>query len=169
MIRRPFVALAATVAALALVVACGSDNSSSSSTVVSTTTSVAPATSVTTTSAGTSTTVSSSRGTASPQLCTARDNLKTSIQNLATVDVLKNGTSGVQDAVNKVKDNLQTLKANASSDLQPQIQAFQDSLTALGNAVSNVSSGGVGSVVTAASKAAQDGQALVTSLGSLKC
>jgi hypothetical protein len=169
MIRRPLVALAGTVAALALVVACGSDNSSSSSTVLTTTTSVSASTSATTSGAGTSTTVSSSSGTASSQLCTARDNLKTSIQDLTNVDVLKNGTSGMQDAVNKVKDNLQAVKTNASSDLQPQIQAFRDSLTALGNAVSNVSSGGVGSVVSAASSAAQTGQKLVTSLGSLKC
>jgi hypothetical protein len=156
MIARPYVALVGIVAALTLAVACGSDNSSSSSTVASTTTTA-------------STSSSASSGTASPQLCSARDNLRTSIQDLTNVDVVKNGTSGLQDALNKVKDNLQTVKSNASSELQPQIQAFEDSLTALGNAVSNVSSGGVGSVITAASSAAQSGQALVTSLGSLKC
>jgi hypothetical protein len=173
MTRRPLVALAGTVAALALVAACGSDNSSSSSTsaviVATTTTSVATST-TSSSSAGASTTVlSSSAGTASPQLCTARDNLRTSIQDLTSADVLKNGTSGLQDAVNKVKDNLQAVKTNASADLQPQVKAFEDSLTALGNAISNVSSGGVGSVVTAASTAAQDGQTLLTALNSLKC
>jgi hypothetical protein len=173
MIRRPLVALAGTLAAFALVAGCGSDNSSSSSSPsvsVSPTTTGSTSTSVTSNGAGTSsTTVSSSTATASPQLCTARDNLRSSIEDLTNTDVLKNGTSGLQDAVNKVKDNLQTVKANASSDLQPQIQAFQDSLTALGNAISNVSSGGVASVVTAASSAAKDGQTLVTSLQALKC
>jgi hypothetical protein len=176
MIRRPslVVALAGSVAALTLVAACGSDNSTSSSsstTVVSTTTSgVSTTTGPTTSNAtGPSTTVSSSASTASAQLCAARDDLRTSIQSLTSPDVLKNGTAGLQDTVTKVKNDLQTVKSSASADLQPQVQAFETSLTALGNAISNVSSGGIGAVVSAASSAYQSGQALLTALESLKC
>jgi hypothetical protein len=151
MIRHPLSALIGAVAALALLAACGSDNAKSSSPpVASTTTSIAT-------------------GTGSPQLCSAFDALKSSIRDLASVDVVKNGTSGVQDAVTKVKDNLQGVKASASDQLRPQVQTFEDSVTALGNAISNVGSGGVAAVATAAASAVRAGQALVTALGSVKC
>jgi hypothetical protein len=149
-IRHPSRILIGAVAALTLLAACGSDNSNSSPTVASTTTSIAT-------------------GTASPQLCSAYDALKSSIQDLTNVDVVKNGTTGVQDALTKVKNNLQAVKSSASAQLQPQIQTFEDSLTALGNAITNLSSGGVGAVGTAAASAVRAGQALVTALGSLKC
>ena len=66
-----------------------------------------------------------------------RDALKTSVQDLGNVDVVKNGTAGVKDALTKVMDNLTAVKAAATDQLQPQVKAFQDSLTALQTAVGN--------------------------------
>jgi hypothetical protein len=69
----------------------------------------------------------------------------------------------------KIKDNLRAVRAAASAQVQPQLQTFQDSLTALGNAISNAGSGGFAPVATAAASAVRSGQAVITALGSFKC
>jgi hypothetical protein len=164
MTRRTPVAILGALFALSLVAAaCGSDNSSSSST-----TTAAPTTTSTSSSTSTSST-STSAGSGNAQLCADRDALTASIQDLTSVDIVKNGTAGLTTALTKVKDNLAAVKASASAQLQPQVKAFEDALTALGTAVTNLSSGGVASVVTAATTAGQAGSTLITSLSSLKC
>ncbi len=102
-------------------------------------------------------------------MCSARDELRDSIQNLTSVDVVKNGTSALQSALATVKTNLQAVKAAASADLQPQVKAFEDSLQQLETALGNTGSSGVSGVATAATAAAQTGAALLASLQSLKC
>jgi len=157
---------AATLAAISLAVvlaACGSDNSSSSSVV--TTTATARATSTSTTSG----TNAPSGPSGSPALCSARDTLKTDIQGLASVDLVKNGTSGLQDALTKIKNDLQAVKSAAGSDLQPQVNSLQTAVDQLSTALSNASSVGVAGVVTAAKNVATAGSALLTSLDQLKC
>jgi hypothetical protein len=131
--------------------ACGGDNSSSS--VVTTVTTSA-----------TSTTASGNAA-----LCAARDSLKSSIDDVRSVDVIKNGTSALQAALTKVKDNLQAVKAAAGADLQPQVTALQDAVTELGTAITNVASVGVAGVVTATRDVATAGSTLLTSLNNLKC
>jgi hypothetical protein len=164
MTRRTPVAILGALFALSLVAAaCGSDNSSSSST------STAAATTSTSTSASTSASTSTSAGSGNAQLCADRDALTTSIQDLTSVDIVKNGTAGLTAALTKVKDNLAAVKASASAELQPQVKAFEDAITALGTAVTNVGSAGVASLVPAATTAAQAGSTLVTSLSALKC
>jgi hypothetical protein len=158
--RPPAAALAAAVAG-ALVLAsslgaCGSDNSSSS--VVTTVT-----TSAATTSA------SGPSGTASAALCKARDDLRSSVQELASVDVVKNGTSSLQAALTKVKNNLQAVKDAAGSDLQPQVNALQSAVDQLSTAVANVSSVGVAGVLTAARDVGTAGATLLSSLDKLHC
>jgi hypothetical protein len=156
----PILALGfATVLALA---ACGSDNSSSSS--VSTVTTVATTTATTTTV--TTTTASTTSGQASAQLCQARDALQTSVKDLGNVDVVKNGTAGVKDALTKVKDNLAAVKAAAGDQLQPQVTAFQDALTQLDTAVGQSSGGGI---VTGLKNVSTTGATLLSALSSLKC
>ena len=158
---------AATLAAISLAVvlaACGSDNSSSSSVV--TTTATARATSTSSTTSGTN---APSGPSGSPALCSARDTLKTDIQGLASVDLVKNGTSGLQDALTKIKNDLQAVKSAAGSDLQPQVNSLQTAVDQLSTALSNASSVGVAGVVTAAKNVATAGSALLTSLDQLKC
>jgi ABC-type phosphate transport system substrate-binding protein len=140
--------------ALALLGACGGDNSSSAP----------PGTTTTVPAPGSSTAV-----TASAALCSARDALKSSIQSLTSVDVVKNGTSSLQSALEKVKTDLQAVKAAASAELQPQVKALEDSLQQLGTALTNTGASGVAGVVSAATAVAQSGSALMASLQSLKC
>jgi hypothetical protein len=144
----------ATVAATALITAagaCGGDNSSS----------------VVTTPVTTSATSTTASGGAA--LCAARDSLKSSIDELRSVDVIKNGTSALQAALTKVKDNLQAVKAAAGADLQPQVTALQNAVTELGTAIANVGSVGVAGVGTAARDVATTGSTLLTSLNNLRC
>jgi hypothetical protein len=112
---------------------------------------------------------SSSPGTASAEVCAARDELQTSITDLEDVNVVANGTSGLQAAITKVKDNLATLKSAAGDELQPQVTAAEDALTDLQSALKDVSAGGMAAVVTAAAKAASTGGALLAALQDLKC
>jgi hypothetical protein len=147
----------ATLLALA---ACGSDNSSSSSVSAATTS----ATTTATTTATTASTTTS--GQASAQLCQSRDALTTSVQDLANVDVVKNGTAGVKDALTKVKDNLTAVKAAATDQLKPQVTAFDDALTKLQTAIDGP---GGGAIVTALKDVSTTGTALLSALGNLKC
>ena len=136
--------------------ACGSSSSSSSTSESSPSTAAA---------AG----GSSTPGTASAEVCAARDDLQTSITDLKDVKIAAGGTSSLQAAITKVKDNLATLKSAAGDELQPQVTAAQDALTALQSALKDVGSGGVSAVVTAAAKVAGTGGELLTALQGLKC
>jgi len=150
----------AVIAALCLAIgACGSDNSSSSSTTAAAATSAAPTTNA---SSGAST----STGGSNAALCSARDALTKSLQDLATVDVVKNGTSSLQGPIDSIKTNLSAVKSAAGAELQPDVKAFEDSLTQLQTAVSN---GGVAGMTTAAAAVAKSGATLLASLQTLKC
>jgi capsule polysaccharide export protein KpsE/RkpR len=144
---------------VASLAACGSSSSSSS------TSEASP--SIAATTAATS--GDSTPGTASAEVCAARDDLQTSITDLKDVNIVAGGTSSLQAAITKVKDNLATLKSAAGDELQPQVTAAQDALTALQSALKDVSSGGVSAVVTAAAKVASTGGVLLTDLQGLKC
>ena len=76
-------------------------------------------------------------------MCAARDDLQTSITDLKDVNIVADGTSGLQAAITKVKDNLTALKSAAGDELKPQVTALQDALTGLQSALKDVSSGGV--------------------------
>jgi hypothetical protein len=105
-----------------------------------------------------------------PQLCSARDALKQSIQDLGNLNVIQNGTSGLDAAVNKVRDNLQAVKSASHEQLQPQVTAVQNALDQLGKSISNLSSGGsINDVVNAARNVGQTGSNLADALSSLKC
>jgi hypothetical protein len=113
-------------------------------------------------------------------MCAAVDDLQSSIQALTSVDFIKrtatdtglslaSGKSELQTAVSKANDDLQVVKAAASSQLQPQVKAFQDSLDELGSAISNVRTVGVARVITADSNAIEAGSKLTTALSDVKC
>jgi hypothetical protein len=104
------------------------------------------------------------------QLCSARDALKQSVQDLGNVNVIKNGTSGLDAAVNKVRDNLQAVKSASHGQLQPQVTAVQNALDQLGKSISNLGSGGsITDVVNAARSVGQAGTNLADALSNLKC
>jgi hypothetical protein len=154
MTRRPLGTALLAAAALVVLAACGGDNSSSS---------VGTATTTASTAAAAATTVPV---TASPALCSARADLRTSVQDLQNIDLVKNGTNGVKDALTKVKDNLAAVRSAAGSDLQPQITAFDTALKGLQTAVD---SSAAAAIATSLKDVVQTGTILLTDLGKLSC
>ena len=145
--------------------ACGSSSKSSSTTAAasSETTSAGPAT----TAPGSGDTEST--GTASAEVCAAKEDLQTSITDLKDVNIASSGTSGLQSAITKIKDNLSTLRSAAGDQLKPEIDAFQTSLDDLQKAIENVSSGGVSAVATAVKDTGTSGADLLDALSELRC
>lgn len=141
---------------LGLLGACASDDPSS--TAATATTSAASTTA--------SSSASASASATGTEVCAARDDLKKSIDDLKSYDVVKNGTSGLQSAITDVQTNLDAVKSSAGADVQPQVTSLQDALNDLTTAISN---GSVTAAVTAAAGVVTNGQALLTSLQDLKC
>ena len=127
---RPAAIRIALVAALVTVggVACGDDDDTASTTTTTTTT---------------TTTLPGPLSSASDASCAARDELQAAIADLADVDVVRNGTSSVTEALTRITDALADVRSTAGDDVQPQIEAFQQSLdelqTALGGGTSQIS------------------------------
>jgi hypothetical protein len=143
-------------AALAVVgLACGDD--STSSTTTTTTTTPPP------------TTNPGPVGSASPELCAARDELRSSISDLSNVDVVRNGTSAITSALDKIKENLSAVRSAAGSDVQPQVEAFQRAVDQLQAAVSGSGAGRIAAIVSGVREVASTGATLLRSLGNLKC
>jgi hypothetical protein len=67
-------------------------------------------------------------GTASEASCAARDELRSAITDLSNVDVVKNVTSAITGAVNRIKDDLSAVRSTAGEDVRPQVDAFQQAL-----------------------------------------
>ena len=88
------------------------------------------------------------------KVCADVDALQTSITDLKHVDVVKNGTSGVQDAFNEVKDNAATLRTDVTSALRSAVDQLDSALTTLRTSIGNVVSQGTAPVKTAAQDAA---------------
>jgi uncharacterized phage infection (PIP) family protein YhgE len=142
-------------AALAVVgLACGDDSTSSTTT---TTTTPPP------------TTNPGPVGSASAELCAARDELTSSISDLSNVDVVKNGTSAITSALDKIKQNLSEVRSAAGSDVQPQVEAFQRAVDQLQAAVSGSGAGRVAATVSGVRDVASTGATLLRSLGNLQC
>ena len=154
---------AAAAALLTLAAACGSDNDSSGAT--TTASSATTAAGASTTAAGSATTAAGSN----EALCAARGELQTSIQGLKDINILQDGTNGLQAAATAIKDDLASVKAAASAELQPEVKAAEDAVTAFTTALGNAGSGGLASLATAGSALVQSGTTLLTSLQSLSC
>jgi hypothetical protein len=130
--------------------ACGDDDSAGTTTTTTTTTLPGPVSS------------------ASEASCAARDELQTSISDLSKIDVVRNGTSAITDALTRIQTALGEVRSTAAADVQPQIEAFQQSLdqlqTALGGGASQVTA-----IVRGIRDVASTGGTLLTSLRNLRC
>ena len=109
-----------------------------------------------------------------PAYCTAAANLKTSVSNLGTVDVAKNGLGSLHTALTTVTSNAQTFASDAGSAFAPQTTALQNSLSGLHSAINSAKSqpsvtaaSAVGSSVTQVKSSASALQSAVS--GSGKC
>src|SRR5262249_32857529 len=128
---------------LVIASACGKSSSSGSSSSGTTTTEASTTTSLT----------------SNAELCAARDQLKSSVDDLKNINVVKNGTAGIESAVTDVRNNLQAVKTAAHGQLSSQIKVFEANLTALETAVK--SGGGGGTIATSAASVATSGSALL--------
>ena len=72
-----------------------------------------------------------------PAYCTDATNLKTSVSNLGNVDVAKNGLSSLQTALTSVQTSASAFAADAKSAFGSQTTALQNSVSALGAAITS--------------------------------
>jgi hypothetical protein len=75
------------------------------------------------------------------QVCQARDQLKASVKALATPALLVQGTDAIKAAVDKVRSDLQAVKAAAKTDYTPEVDALQTSLQDLQTSLGNLGNG----------------------------
>ncbi len=79
-------------------------------------------------------------GSSKPAFCSSLNDLKTSVQDLKNVDVIKNGTSGVTAALQKVQSSAKSVVSSASSDFPTQTQAISGAVTTLETTVGELKS-----------------------------
>ena len=72
-----------------------------------------------------------------PAYCTDADQLKTSVQNLGNVDVVKNGLSSLQTALTSVKTSASSFATDAKSAYPSQTAALSTSLSGLQTAITS--------------------------------
>lgn len=86
----------------------------------------------------------------SSSLCKNLQALESSVQELKNVDVVKNGTSSLQSALDNVKRDAAATAQDAKDEFKPQVDALQNALTSLATALKNVTTTGVAAVQQAA-------------------
>jgi hypothetical protein len=128
--------------------------------------------SATTTAADTSTMASTASSgpvsSASDASCAARDELETAISDLSNVDVVRDGTSSVTDALTGINDALGEVRSTAGDDVQPEVEAFQQALDELQTAIGGGTSQPA-AIATGVRDVASSGAALLTSMRNLHC
>jgi len=105
---------------------------------------VAPAALAACGSGSKSSTSSSTSGSGKDAVCTARDDLKQSMTDLADPSLLTGGKSGIESAVNKVQGNVDALESAAKSDYKPQVDAVKSSFDEVKTAVADLGNGQLG-------------------------
>ena len=102
-------------------------------------------------------------------MCADRDELASSVEALQDVDVVAEGTNGVEAAIADIKDDLDALRTSAGAELQPQVEAVQDAVDTLETAVDNLDSDGAEDTLTAVSNLAGAAGTLLASLDEGAC
>lgn len=100
-------------------------------------------------------------------VCDSRDDLQASVQALGNVDILRQGTNGLEEAADDVRDALDHVQQAAQDEYGDQVDAVQSALSNLGDALGSFSdqgsaSAGVSSVTDAATQL-KDAVATLTS------
>jgi hypothetical protein len=137
----------------ALLGACGDDDDSSSSA----------------DSADETTTTGTDAGPADEQLCEDREAVRDSIESLTDVDVIAEGTSGIEEALADVEASLDALGDSASDELQPEVDELRSALDELETALEDAGSDGVSEVASAAQDVVTAGETLLQRLDELEC
>jgi len=98
---------------------------------------------------GSSSSSSSSTTTTTQSVCAAKSDLQQSLKALTDPSTLSGGKSGITDALDAVKQDLDALGASVRSDLQPDVDAVKSSLDDLKTALGKLGSGSAGSGISA--------------------
>ncbi|HEY7008175.1 MAG TPA: hypothetical protein VH395_04510 [Jatrophihabitantaceae bacterium] len=93
---------------------------------------------------------SSSGGNSSSTLCSDVKSLQSATQQLKQVDVVKDGTSSLQTALDNVKQSAAKVHDAAKDEFKPQSDALQSALTSLASALKNIPANGLAPVQQAA-------------------
>lgn len=104
---------------------------------------------------------------AEERLCEDRDALESSLRALRDVDIVAEGTSGVQAALSDVEEDLQALRDSASENFGDEVDALRDALDDLRTAVEGAD--GIRGLGPAVQAVASAGSALAESLQEVDC
>ena len=105
----------------------------------------------------------------SGDVCADREALRSSVADLTDVDLVAEGTNGVEPAVEAVKEDLAALRSSAESELEPEVQAVEDAVDELETAVADLGSGGAAEAATAVSDLAEAASTLLDELDQGSC
>jgi hypothetical protein len=154
----------ACVMAAAFLAAC----SSTSSTITNNSATSNSATSATSATSAASPTSAPHAVAGGPAVCSSVAALRGSVQNLKNVDIKANGLSSVSAAITKIKEDLNTLKADAKGQYSTQINALSGALTSLTSAFdaakANPNAGTLGTLATSVKSVVTAGNNLVTAV-----
>jgi hypothetical protein len=78
-----------------------------------------------------------------PSLCADADALKSAIGELDDVNVVENGTSELESALQGLRDDANTLMDSARDEFGPDVETLEGALRNLGSAITEVPSDGV--------------------------
>lgn len=78
-----------------------------------------------------SSTAATASGGAKPAICTSVADLKTSLQGLSGAVIKANGLSAISDYLTKIKQELNTIKADAQGQYSTQVNGLSDALSGL--------------------------------------
>lgn len=78
-------------------------------------------------------------GSSKPSYCSSVSNLEKSVQNLSSVNILQNGTSGLTAALQKIESSAKSVVSDAKSDFPTQTSDVKSSLNALTTSVKQLS------------------------------
>jgi hypothetical protein len=112
---------------------------------------------------------SSGGGNTSSSLCSDVNNLQSAVQHLQQGDVVKNGTSSLQTALNDVKQSATKVGAAANGEFKPQVDTLPTALSSLSTAVKNVPANGLAPVQQAAQSVQTAGTRLSDAIKAKDC
>lgn len=72
-----------------------------------------------------------SPGTGQPEVCAAMDDLRASVEDLASVPVDRNGLSALSAQLSEIREDLRRVRTSASGEYAPEVAALDSALDAL--------------------------------------
>jgi len=76
-------------------------------------------------------TATESPGTGQPEVCAALDDLRASVDDLASVPVDRNGLSALSQQLSEIREDLRSVRTSGSGEYAPEVAALDSALDAL--------------------------------------